>query len=187
MNAWQIVGTVFSVLGTMLMAYGAHVQSQADGKFQHVVGKYVENQQAEDVPEIVATAIKKNGDDYVLEVKNVGRRSATKVKLLFSDKSAPNIFSGNLISGASEIPKNTTYMLSLNLFSAANRVLSAQNVNNDYKKQVASSLKKFNNGEITLIPRFYVEYYHGDKKLISPTYFLVLSSQDTKLGFGKEE
>lgn len=185
MNAWQIAGTIISVIGTILMAYGAHVQSQSDGAFQTKVGDYVANQQAEEVPEVVALSIKGQANDYLLEVQNIGRRSATKVKLIFSEKSTPNIFAGNLISGANEIPQSTKYTLPLNLFSGVNLLSRVPNSDPEFKAQMTATLKKFKDGEMALIPRFYIEYYHGEKRLESPTYFMVLDAQGGKPGFGK--
>lgn len=59
MNAWQIVGGIVSILGTVLMFYGSYQQAQGDKKFQDTVGSFVDKREAEDAPELVALAVEK--------------------------------------------------------------------------------------------------------------------------------
>lgn len=181
------MGGIVSMLGTVLMFYGSYQQAQEDKDFQNTIGNYVEKQQSEDAPDIVALTVEKKGADYFLVVQNVGRKPAAKVKLIFSEKSTPGIFAGNLISGAQEIPQNTKYTLPLNLFTGVNLVMKATNSVPEYKGELEASLRKFNAGEMAFIPRFYIEYYHGEKKMTSPMYYLVLEKRDGPFYFGKED
>ncbi|MDD3883598.1 MAG: hypothetical protein PHW66_01570 [Gallionella sp.] len=187
MNAWQIVGGVVSILGTILMFYGSYQQTQGDKEFQDTVENYVEKQQAEDSPELVALAVEKRNADYLLTVQNIGRKPATQVRVIFSTESKPTAFSGNLISGAQKIPHNTRYTFPLNLFTGINRIMNLPNSVEGYKEELETSLQKFNTGEMAFIPRFYLEYHYGEKLITSPMYYLVLEKQRGLLRFGKED
>lgn len=186
MNAWQIFGGVVSILGTILMLYGSYQQAHGDKEFQDKVGNYLGKQQAEDAPVLVALTVDAKDSDYLLTVQNIGRKSATKVKVIFSKKSSPSAFSANLISGAEEIPHDTKYTFSLNLFTGMGLITKLPNSEPGYKKELDALLQKFHAGEMVFTPRFYIEYYHGEKKLTSPMYFLVLEKQRGLLYFGNE-
>ena len=187
MNAWQVVGGIVSILGTVLMFYGSYLQAQGDKKFQDTVGSFVDKHEAEDAPELVALAVEKKDADYLLTVQNVGRKPATKVKVLFSEKSTPSVFSSNLISGAQEVPQNTKFVFPLNLFTGLNLVMKLPNSTPGYKEGLETSLRKFNAGEMAFIPRFHIEYYHGEKLITTPMYHLILEKQGRLIHFGKDE
>jgi hypothetical protein len=187
MNAWQIVGGIVSILGTVLMFYGSYQQAQGDKKFQDTVGSFVDKREAEDAPQLVALAVEKKDADYLVTVQNVGLKPATKVKVIFSGESTPSVFASNLISGVQEIPQNTKFTLPLNLFTGVNLVMKLPNSAPGYKEDLEASLRKFNAGEMAFIPRFYIEYYHGEKLITSPRYYLVLEKQAGLIHFGKDE
>jgi hypothetical protein len=187
MNAWQIVGGIVSILGTILMLYGSYQQAQGDKKFQDTVGSFVEKHETADAPELVALTVEKKGADYLLIVQNIGRKPATKVKVIFSKESTPSVFSSNLISGAQEIPQNTKFTFPLNLFTGLNLVMKLPNSKPGYKEELETSLRKFNAGEMAFIPRFHIEYHDGEKLITSPEYYLVLEKQRGLIHFGKDD
>ncbi len=187
MNMWQIVGGVVSILGTVVMFQGSYLQAQDDKVFQEVVENYVEKQDSEDAPELVVLKVDKKDADYLLTVQNVGRKPASSVKVIFSEKSTPSAFAANLISGAREIPQNTKYTFPLNLFTGVNQLVKLPNSEYGYKEELNASLRKFNDGEMAFIPRFYIEYYHEKKLLTSPMYYLVLEKRRGLIALGKDD
>lgn len=186
MNTWQIVGGFVSILGTILMFYGSYQQGRGDKEFQNTVGGFVEKHQIEDAPEIVALNVEKKDNDYFLTVQNIGRKPATNIKVLFLEESTPDIFSNNLISGAQEIPQNTKFTFRLNIFTGINMVLKLPNSDPGYREDVKKALLKFNAGEMVFIPRFHIEYYHGQKRITTPKHYLVLEKHGDLIYFGKD-
>jgi hypothetical protein len=190
MNTWQIVGGLISIAGTVLMFYGAYLQGQGDQKFQGHIEGYVKDQQAQEAPELVALSVQASASDFLLTVKNVGRRPATNVKVLYSEMSTPNAFGTSLIPGAREIPQNTEYKFHLSPLSGIAHIMKLPNSEPEYKEVLQKSLEKFNAGEMVFIPRFYLEYFYGGKRIVSPTYFLILESRRgvvRQVYFGKED
>jgi hypothetical protein len=181
---------LFLLFASLLNTYYDHrnnqLSSQRDQEFKGIVEDFVQKEKESDVPELVVLGYGPIKSDYHLKVKNVGKRPATKVKLIFTDDSIPSAFSGNLISGTSEIPHGTEYTLPMNLFSGINRKMKLPNSEEGYKEALEESLKGFNDGTKTFIARFYLEYYHGDIKMTSPQYSVSLNKNG--LGyFSKEE
>lgn len=187
MNYWQIAGAIVSIVGTAMMFYGSYIQAQGDKEFQDSVSGFVQRQQAEDAPEVVALALeRRDGVDY-LSIKNIGRKPASRVMLRYLESSAPKFFMANSLPGAREIPQSTNFLFPLNLFSGLDLLMKTENSDPNYKNELSSTLDKFKAGEIAFIPRFYIEYYHGEKRLVSPNYYLVINAQGSKPSLGKEE
>ena len=185
MNAFQIAGGVVSILGTILMFYGSYIQGHSDQKFQGTVEEFVKDQKATDVPELVCLSVEGKESDFRVKVKNVGKKSATKVKIVFRDDSTPSAFSANLIAGANEIPAGVEYEFPLNIFSGINMLMKVPNSKPDFKKSLKDSLDKFKSGQMAFIPRFHIEYFFGEQKLTSEAYYLVLDQKQGLTYFGK--
>ncbi len=178
MNAWQICGGVISVLGTVLMLFGAHIQAKVDQIFQSKVEGYVADQKVFDAPNLIVLGINNQADGTtLLKVKNIGKRPAFKVKVIFTEDSVPNAFVSNLISGTQEIPGSVDYAFSLNIFSGINLMLKTPNLDPVYADSLREAIRKYEANEAILIPRFYLEYFDGQERIISPTYSLVIDKK----------
>lgn len=186
MNAWQIVGGVISVLGTVFMLFGQHIQAKVDQIFQSKVEDYVADQKSFDAPNLAVLGINNHADGTaLLKVKNIGKRPASDVKLIFTEDSVPSAFVSNLIPGAKEIPGSVDYVFTLHLFSGINLILKTPNSDNVYVTSLREVLRKYEVGEVALIPRFHLEYFDGQKKLTSPGYFLVIN-KNHQIYLGKD-
>ena len=180
-----------ALLASLVLTYADHGAAQdalrEAQEFQGRLEHFVHEQRESERPELVALTVTSSKDHYILTVKNVGNRPARKVKVIFTDDSTPSAFSANLISGAGEIPKGVEYTLPLILFSGINMLMKLPNSEPGYKEALKVSMEKFNSGQMAFIPRFHLEYYFGEQKLSSPTYYLLLDSRSGLLSFGKEE
>lgn len=178
MNAWQISGVVMTVLGTVLMFFGDHIQSKVDQIFQNKVGAYIADQKVFDAPSLIVLGIKSQADGItLLKVKNNGKKTASNVKVIFTEDSVPSAFVSNLIAGAQEIPGSVDYTFSLDLFSGINLILTTPNSDSAYINSLRELIRKYEIGEAVLIPRFHLEYFDGQKRIISPTHFLVIDKK----------
>lgn len=121
----------------------------------------------------------------LLRVKNNGKKPASNVKVIFTEDSVPSAFVSNLIPGAQEIPGSVDYVFPLHLFSGINLILKTSNSDSEHVASLREVLRKYEAGEVALIPRFYLEYFDGPKKVISPTYFLVINKNHL-VSFGKD-
>lgn len=178
MNAWQIAGGLMSVLGTILMLFGTHIQAKVDQIFQSKVEGYVADQKVFDAPNLAVLEIKTQGNGIAsLKVRNIGKRPASNVKVIFTEDSVPSAFVSNLIPGAQEIPGSVDYVFPLHLFSGINLILKTPNSEAVYVNSLREVVRKYDDNEAVLIPRFFLEYFDGQKKIITPTYFLVLDKK----------
>lgn len=176
-----LLGVVFTFIGQFVYDISTY---SAEEKHIDSVKKFVKEQEEVNVPNIVGLRIIGKSPDFKFVIKNIGKKPATKVKLIFADNSTPNIFSNNYISVASEIPNGVEYTLPLNLFSGVKMLMKLPNYD---KGKLQELLEKFNSGRMVFIPRFYVEYYFDDKKFISDHYYLVIDNNKRLKYFGKEK
>lgn len=176
MNAWQIYGGIISIIGTGLMFWGSYIQAKIDQSFQNQVGGYVTEQKVFDAPNLAVLEINTLGNGTTsLKVRNIGKRPASDVKLIFTEDSVPSAFVSNLIPGAKEIPGSVDYVFPLHLFSGINLILKTPNSDLGYVDSLREVVRKYEIGEVALIPRFHLEYFDGQEKLTSPSYFLVIN------------
>lgn len=175
-----------TVFGTIFMLFGDHIQSKLDQIFQNNLEAYVADQKVLDAPNLVVLGIKSEGDGIIwLKVKNNGKNTASNVKVIFTEDSVPSAFVSNLIAGAQEIPGSVDYVFPLHLFSGINLILKTPNSDSVYVNSLREVLRKYEVGEVALIPRFHLEYFDGQKKLTSPGYFLVIN-KNHQIYLGKD-
>lgn len=186
MNTYQIIGSSLSLFATIFIFLGSYQQVASDANFKKGVNKYVEEQNQSNIPNLVATKILGSNPNYKLVIKNNGKQSASKVKLIYSVRSTPRVFANNMVSEILEIPNDTETELPLNLFSGIEMMMLLPNDDKDYKNDLISTWNKFKTGQIGLIPRFYLEYYYENKRMFSDNYFLVVDSKNGIVNWGKE-
>jgi hypothetical protein len=188
MNWMQIIGFSLITIGTIVSFIGSYYQSMKEDAFQNSLTQYVEKQVESEIPILkVLEFIGTDPANFKVKVKNIGKATASDVKLIINERSSPNIFSGTLLPGSSEIPQGVEVDLSLNLFSGINLVLSLPDENNQSKEFIKNKKLKFDNGEIVFIPRFHLEYLFNNKKQKSDDYYLVVNKKDGIIGLEKEE
>ena len=95
--------------------------------------------------------------------------------MIFTEDSVRSAFVSNLIPGSKEILGSVDYVFPLHLFSGINLILETQNSDSEHVTSLREIMRKYELGEVALIPRFYLEYFDGDKRVISLTYFLIIN------------
>ncbi len=188
MNYYQLIGSILSILGAILILIGGYKQAVSDGKFQSTVVGQVLEQQKINAPRIVALQVTgQYPENLIVIVKNTGNKPAKDVKLIFSDESVPSAFASNVISGLREIPNGTEVKMPLNIFSGINMMLRLQNEDPEYVPKLKKIIDQYNNEQGILIPKFHFEFYSENKKCESETYYLVMSKEKGMMYFGKED
>ena len=175
MNQWQIIGGILSIIGTLAMFYGSYLQAENDEKFQTNVKSFVQEEQEQNRPNLVVLSLSSTPAGSVLHVKNVGKRPAKKVRVVFTEDSVPSAFVSNLIVGAAEIPNGVEYQFRIDLFSGIKLLTSLPNNDKIYREALQNSIKKFEAGETAFIPRFQLEYEFEGETIKSSKYFIVMS------------
>jgi hypothetical protein len=181
------VATIFLIVTVILQAVAANISGKGENMFQDEVKEYVRDQKKADVPELAGLRVEKKGSGLVLTVKNIGKRTAEKVKIIFRDDSTPSAFKANLIPGAKEIPAGVEYYFNLNIFSGIELLMKLPNSEPGYKENLQNTLIQFEAGKLAFIPRFHIEYYYGEQKFTSRVYYLVLESKREFIYFGCDD
>jgi hypothetical protein len=177
MNNWQIIGGIISIIGTLVMFYGSYRQAENDEKFQTNVQSFVTQEQEQNRPDLVVVSLSATPAGHVLLVKNVGKRPAKNVRVVFTEDSVPNAFVSNSIAGASEIPNGIEYQFRIDLFSGLKLLTSIPNSDAAYRESLQNSMKKFEAGEMAFIPRFQIEYEFEGEKIKSSKHFIVIDKR----------
>lgn len=188
MNSLQIIGFIMITIGTIVSFIGSCDQSKKDNVFQNNLTEYVEKQTQSEIPILKALRIEgTKAESSKIIIKNIGKTTASKVKLIYNENSTPSAFSANLISGIEEIAQGVEVDLPLNLFSGISLLEKLPNDDKEYKENLLSEIQKFRNGEKAFIPKFHLEYYFNNEKKKSEDYFLVIENKRGIIGFGKSE
>jgi hypothetical protein len=188
MNWMQIVGFSLITIGTIVSFIGSYYQSLKDNAFQSNLTRYVEKQVESEIPILKVLGVKgKNPADFKVTVKNIGKATASEVKLIINEKSSPNIFLATLLPGISEIPQGVEVDLSLNLFSGIELISSLPDENNQSKEFIKNEMRKFTKGEKAFIPRFHLEYIFDNEKQKSEDYYLIIDNKEGIVGLDKDE
>jgi hypothetical protein len=177
MNQWQIIGGIISIIGTLVMFYGSYLQAESDEKFQTKVQSFVRDEQAQNRPNLVVVSLSSTPAGTVLLVKNVGKRPAKNVRVVFTEDSVPSAFVSNLIVGAAEIPNGVEYQFRIDLFSGIKLLTSVPNSDKIYQEALQNSIKKFEAGEMAFIPRFQLEYEFEGEEIKSSKHFIVMDKR----------
>lgn len=176
MNFFQIIGFVLITVGTVISFYGSYQQSKKDDKFQNNVTNFVSDQENANIPNIKAVRVinSQNYNSAKIVLKNVGKYSATKVRLIYDPNSYPSVFSSNLITQLREISPGEEVEVNLNLFSVINLIEKFPNTDQDFKNALLRDLQSFKSGSKVFIPKFHVEYFCDNKVVKSEQYLLIV-------------
>lgn len=181
MNQWQIIGGILSIIGTLVMFYGSYLQAENDEKFQTKVQSFVREEQEQNRPNLVVVSLSSTPVGTVLVLKNVGKRPAKNVRVVFTEDSVPSAFVSNLIVGAAEIPNSVEYQFRIDLFSGIKLLTSLPNSDKIYRESLLNSVRKFEAGEMAFVPKFQLEYEFEGEEIKSSKYSIVMDKSGLTL------
>ncbi len=174
MNKLQILGFILITIGTIVSFIGSYNQSKKDNIFQDNLTEFVDKQISLDVP--VLKVLRADNSNSIV-VKNVGYKSAEKVKLIYSENSYPSAFKANAISVIEEIPQGVEVKIPLNLFSGINILTKVPNQDVEYQNKLIKELEDFKTGNKAFIPKFYLEYNFKNKEYLSDEYQIIVTNK----------
>lgn len=163
------------------MFYGSYLQAENDEKFQTKVQSFVREEQEQNRPNLVVASLSSTPVGTVLVLKNVGKRPAKNVRVLFTEDSVPSAFVSNLIVGAAEIPNGVEYQFRIDLFSGIKLLTSLPNSDKIYRESLLNSVRKFEAGEMAFIPKFQLEYEFEGEEIKSSKYSIVMDKSGLTL------
>lgn len=188
MNYLQIIGFSLITIGTIISFIGSYQQSTKDDDFKSNITEYVEKKKDEQQPILkiikVGPLIK---DSCNFSIKNIGKETAIKPTLVFSDNSFPNAFTANGMQSIKEIPQGVEVTFNTNLFRGISILSTVPNEDKKYKDDLLANIDKYKKGETAFIPRFFLEYYFNNKKYKTETYMLLLEYDKGIVYFGSDD
>lgn len=187
MNYLQIFGFILITIGTIISFVGSYQQSTKDDDFKNNVSEFVEKKKDEQKPILkIVKVVVLNNNSFLFVVKNIGKETAVKPKLRFSEKSFPNAFSANDVYGLEEVPQGLEITFSVDLFKGIKLLTKLPNEDVRYKEDLLKNIAEYQNNNKAFIPRFYLEYFYEGKKLTTETYMLIIENKNGIIYFGKD-